>query len=39
MKYDFDTIVPRRGTDSYKWENREWENVLRIWVGDMDLGT
>ena len=21
MKYDFDTIIPRRGTNSYKWED------------------
>lgn len=21
MKYDFDTVVPRRGTNSYKWDS------------------
>ena len=30
MKYDFDTIIPRRGTNSYKWDTPEEENVLRI---------
>ena len=28
MKYDFDTIIPRRGTNSYKWDTPEEENVL-----------
>ncbi|CCY50673.1 uncharacterized protein BN523_02690 [Bacteroides sp. CAG:189] len=28
MKYDFDTIVPRRGTNSYKWDTPEEENVI-----------
>ena len=23
MKYDFDTIIPRRGTNSYKWDTPE----------------
>lgn len=36
MKYDFDTIIPRRGTNSYKWDTPEEENVLpcgwQIWI-------
>ena len=24
MKYDFDTIIPRRGTNSYKWDTPEY---------------
>ena len=32
MKYDFDTIIPRRGTNSYKWDTPEEENVLPMWV-------
>ena len=36
MKYDFDTIIPRRGTNSYKWDTPEEENVLPMWVADMD---
>lgn len=39
MKYDFDAIVPRRGTNSYKWDTPEEENVLPMWVADMDFRT
>lgn len=39
MKYDFDTIVPRRGTSSYKWDTSEEENTLPMWVADMDFRT
>ena len=39
MTYDFDTIVPRRGTNSYKWDTPEEENVLPMWVADMDFRT
>jgi len=39
MRYDFDTIVPRRGTNSYKWDTPEEENVLPMWVADMDFRT
>ena len=28
MKYDFDEVVPRRGTNSYKWDTPEEEGVL-----------
>ena len=39
MKYDFDTIIPRRGTNSYKWDTPEEENVLPMWVADLDFRT
>ena len=39
MKYDFDTIIPRRGTNSYKWDTPEEEGVLPMWVADMDFRT
>ena len=39
MNYNFDTIVPRRGTNSYKWDTPEEENVLPMWVADMDFRT
>jgi cystathionine beta-lyase len=39
MKYDFDTIISRRGTNSYKWDTPEEENVLPMWVADMDFKT
>ena len=36
-KYDFDTIIDRRNTDSIKWNVAE--NVLPMWVADMDFRT
>lgn len=39
MKYDFDKITPRRGTNSYKWDSAEDKNVLPMWVADMDFQT
>ena len=38
MQYDFDEIIPRRGTNSYKWDNAP-EGVLPLWVADMDFRT
>ena len=38
-KYDFDTIVPRRGTGSYKWDTPQGDDVLPMWVADMDFRT
>lgn len=35
MKYDFDALPPRRGTDSIKWNVRE--NELPMWIADMDF--
>ncbi len=37
MKFDFDTPVVRRGTDSAKWDIGE--NELPMWVADMDFKT
>ena len=39
MNYDFDTEVPRRGTDSCKWDTPEEEGVVPMWVADMDFRT
>lgn len=39
MEYDFDKIIPRRGTNSYKWDIPEEEGVLPMWVADMDFPT
>ena len=39
MKYDFDERVPRRGTNSYKWDTVKDEDVLPMWVADMDFRT
>ncbi|MDE6677546.1 MAG: pyridoxal phosphate-dependent aminotransferase [Ruminococcus sp.] len=37
MKYDFDTVVDRRNSASYKWDVAE--NELPMWVADMDFRT
>ena len=37
MKYDFDEIVPRRGTNSVKWDSAADDQVLPMWVADMDF--
>ena len=37
-KYNFDEIIPRRGTASVKWDLFE-EDALPLWVADMDFKT
>ena len=37
MKYNFDEIVVRRGSNSIKWDAAEQEDVLPLWVADMDF--
>ncbi len=37
--FDFDTIIPRRGTGSYKWDSATDPDVLPLWVADMDFRT
>lgn len=37
MKYDFDTPVDRKGTNSLKWD--EFPNSIPMWVADMDFKT
>ena len=39
MTYDFDTIVPRRGTNCEKWDSMPNDRVLPMWVADMDFRT
>ena len=36
-KYNFDEIIPRKGTHSYKWDYNKTENLLPMWVADMDF--
>ena len=38
-KFDFDTVVPRRGTNSYKWDVPTDKDVIPMWVADMDFKT
>lgn len=35
----FDRGVDRRGTSSYKWDSDKAENILPLWVADMDFCT
>lgn len=39
MKYDFDEIIPRRNTNSCKWDSTPSDDVLPLWVADMDFRT
>jgi cysteine-S-conjugate beta-lyase len=39
MKYDFDEIKDRRGTNCVKWDSAENPDVLPMWVADMDFRT
>ena len=39
MKYNFDELIPRRDTHSYKWDTATDEKVLPLWVADMDFRT
>jgi cystathionine beta-lyase len=36
MAYNFDSIIERRGTNSFKWRQYP-EDVLPLWVADMDF--
>ncbi|MCI9055257.1 MAG: pyridoxal phosphate-dependent aminotransferase [Muribaculaceae bacterium] len=38
MKYNFDEIINRRGTNSYKWDTTA-PGVNAMWVADMDFRT
>ena len=38
-KYNFDEIVERRGTNSYKWDLPKREDIIPMWVADMDFKT
>ena len=38
-KYNFDEIVERRGTNSYKWDLPKREDIIPMWVDDMDFRT
>lgn len=40
MKFDFDTIIPRQHTNSYKWDSHgDAPDVIQMWVADMDFRT
>lgn len=38
MKYDFDQIITRKGSNCYKWDSDHAKNsTLPLWVADMDF--
>ena len=37
MNYNFDEIILRRGSDCYKWDCADGDDVLPLWVADMDF--
>lgn len=39
MRYDFDQVIPRRNSNSYKWDSAEDDGLLPMWVADMDFRT
>lgn len=39
MQYDFDKIIPRRGTNTVKWDTCPDPELLPLWVADMDFQT
>lgn len=39
MKYNFDEQIERRKTNSYKWDSIPNQDVLPMWVADMDFRT
>ena len=39
MKYFFDETIPRRNSNSYKWDSAANDGVLPMWVADMDFRT
>lgn len=39
MKYNFNEIIPRRHTNSYKWDTAMDEDILPMWIADMDFRT
>ena len=39
MTTDFDKLIDRRGTNSYKWDSLADEDIIPMWVADMDFET
>lgn len=39
MKYNFDELTLRRGTNSYKWDSDPSTDMIPLWVADMDFRT
>lgn len=39
MHYDFDKVIDRKGSNSYKWDSADKKDVIPLWVADMDFPT
>ncbi len=39
MSFDFDTPVPRQGTNSEKWDRYAGRDILPLWVADADFAS
>ena len=37
MKYNFDEIIPRRNTNCVKWDEAAQDDIIPLWVADMDF--
>ncbi|MBR1468758.1 MAG: pyridoxal phosphate-dependent aminotransferase [Prevotella sp.] len=37
MKYDFDKIIERRGSNCVKWDETTIDDIIPLWVADMDF--
>ena len=37
MKYNFDEFIPRRNTNSVKWDEAAQDDIIPLWVADMDF--
>ena len=38
-QFNFDEIVDRRNTNSYKWDSASASGIIPLWVADMDFRT
>lgn len=39
MRYNFDELTERRGTSSVKWDSDSADDMIPLWVADMDFRT
>ena len=39
MQHNFDEKIVRRGSNSYKWDSKTNDDIIPLWVADMDFKT
>ena len=37
QKYNFDELIPRRGSGCVKWDEMSFDDLIPLWVADMDF--